>query len=79
MSPRTPDLVVARQADIVIAAVGKAKLITGDMIKPGAVVMTLELLNAMAAFVAMLISDQLKVAGAISPVPGGVDHNYAVV
>jgi methylenetetrahydrofolate dehydrogenase (NADP+)/methenyltetrahydrofolate cyclohydrolase len=36
---RTPDLAgVVREADIVVAAVGKALMITGDMIKPGAAV-----------------------------------------
>ena len=36
---RTPDLgAVTRQGDILVAAVGRAKIITGEMIKPGAVV-----------------------------------------
>jgi len=72
---RTPDLgQITRQADILVAAVGKVGLITADMVKPGAVVID----------VAMNRNDEGKlcgdvdyapveaVASYITPVPGGV-------
>jgi methylenetetrahydrofolate dehydrogenase (NADP+)/methenyltetrahydrofolate cyclohydrolase len=71
----TADLAVhTRQADIVVAAVGKRKVLTADMVKPGAVVID----------VGMNRNDEGKlcgdvdtagvadVAGWITPVPGGV-------
>ena len=71
---RTPNLaVVVREADIVAAAVGRAGLITGDMIKPGAVVVDfgINLLadGRMAGDVEF--ESAAAVAGAITPVPGG--------
>ena len=70
---RTPDLgAMTRQADILVAAVGRPKIITADMIKPGAVVVD---------FGVNVVGDGLlgdvdteaamRVAGAITPVPGG--------
>lgn len=71
----TPDLAVhTRQADIVVAAVGKRNVLTADMVKPGAVIID----------VGMNRNDEGKlcgdvdfagvsqVAGWITPVPGGV-------
>lgn len=71
----TPDLAaITRQADILVAAVGRRNVITADMVKPGAVVID----------VGMNQNDQGKlcgdvdfaavkdVAGWITPVPGGV-------
>lgn len=71
----TPDLgAMTRQADIVVAAVGKRNVLTADMVKPGAVVID----------VGMNRNDEDKlcgdvdfagvsqVAGWITPVPGGV-------
>jgi methylenetetrahydrofolate dehydrogenase (NADP+)/methenyltetrahydrofolate cyclohydrolase len=71
---RTPDLgQFTRQADIVIAAVGKAKLITGDMIKPGAVVIDAGINECDGGICGDVDFESAKeVAGAISPVPGGV-------
>lgn len=71
---RTPDLgQFTRQADIVIAAVGKAKLITGDMIKPGAVVVDAGINECEGGICGDVDFESAKeVAGAISPVPGGV-------
>ena len=72
---RTRDLgEVCRRADILVAAVGKAGLIKGDMIKPGAVVIDVGT-NRMPD--GKLVGDvdfasALEVAGAITPVPGGV-------
>lgn len=63
-----------KRADIVVAAVGKPKFITADMIKEGAVVIDVGI-NRIAE--KKLVGDVdfeecEKVAGAITPVPGGV-------
>ncbi|NMA67965.1 MAG: bifunctional 5,10-methylene-tetrahydrofolate dehydrogenase/5,10-methylene-tetrahydrofolate cyclohydrolase [Desulfitobacterium sp.] len=71
---RTPDLGYhTRQADIVVAAVGKAKLITKDMIKPGAVVVDAGINEIEGGICGDVDYDEVKeVASWISPVPGGV-------
>jgi methylenetetrahydrofolate dehydrogenase (NADP+)/methenyltetrahydrofolate cyclohydrolase len=68
-----------RQADILIAAVGRAQMIRGDWIKPGAIVIDVGInrLPADAAGKSRLVGDVAfeearNVAGAITPVPGGV-------
>ena len=62
-----------RQADILIAAAGKPKLITADMIKPGAVVIDVGITIAEGGFVGDVDFESAKeVAGFITPVPGGV-------
>jgi methylenetetrahydrofolate dehydrogenase (NADP+)/methenyltetrahydrofolate cyclohydrolase len=72
---RTVDLAaVTRRADVVIAAVGREGLITADMIKPGAVVIDV---GTNRAADGRLVGDVdfegvSAVAGAITPVPGGV-------
>lgn len=63
-----------KRADIVVAAVGRPKFITADMIKPGAVVIDVGI-NRIAP--KTLVGDVdyeecAKIAGAITPVPGGV-------
>jgi methylenetetrahydrofolate dehydrogenase (NADP+) / methenyltetrahydrofolate cyclohydrolase len=76
---RTRDLPAAvRRSDIVVAAVGRPELIRGDWLKPGATVIdvgqerveqpdgTRKLLGDVA------FEEALEVAGAITPVPGGV-------
>ncbi|PJI43904.1 bifunctional methylenetetrahydrofolate dehydrogenase/methenyltetrahydrofolate cyclohydrolase FolD [Ferrovibrio sp.] len=76
---RTRDLAaVCRQADIVIAAVGKPELVRGDWIKPGAAVIDVGI-NRVAGEngKTRLIGDvhyasAEQVAGVITPVPGGV-------
>jgi len=79
---RTNDLQgVVRRADIVVAAVGRANLIKGDWIKPGAVVIDVGM-NRIEAEVdgekkSRLTGDvdydaAMKVARAVTPVPGGV-------
>ena len=65
---------IVRQADIVVAAVGKPKFVTADMIKPGATVIDVGI-NRIAP--KKLVGDVdfeavKEVAGAITPVPGGV-------
>ena len=65
---------VTREADILVAAMGKPKFVTADMIKPGAVVIDVGI-NRIAP--KKLVGDvdfenAVEVAGAITPVPGGV-------
>ncbi|MBR2372757.1 MAG: bifunctional methylenetetrahydrofolate dehydrogenase/methenyltetrahydrofolate cyclohydrolase FolD [Lentisphaeria bacterium] len=75
----TPDLArFTRDADIVIAAIGKPCFITGDMLKPGAAVIDVGI-NRIAGTdgKSKLVGDvdfdsAVEVAGAITPVPGGV-------
>jgi methylenetetrahydrofolate dehydrogenase (NADP+) / methenyltetrahydrofolate cyclohydrolase len=76
---RTSDLPgVCRRADILVAAVGKAEMIRGDWIKPGAVVIDvgtnrLALQDGKTKLVGDVAFDEAKeVAGALTPVPGGV-------
>lgn len=71
----TADLgAVCRQADIVVAAVGREKLITADMIKPGAVVIDVGMnRNAEGKLCGDVdFAAVREVAGWITPVPGGV-------
>ncbi|MGQ9667917.1 MAG: bifunctional 5,10-methylenetetrahydrofolate dehydrogenase/5,10-methenyltetrahydrofolate cyclohydrolase [Anaerolineae bacterium] len=70
---RTPDLgAMTRQADILVAAVGKARLITGDMVKPGAVVIDFGVNFEDGKMVGDVDFESAKeVAGMITPVPGG--------
>ena len=76
---RTRDLpAVARRADLLIAAVGRAELVRGSWIKPGATVIDVginrvETTDGKARLVGDVAFDEAKaVAGAITPVPGGV-------
>ena len=72
---RTPDLAaVTRTADILVAAVGRAALITADMVKPGAVVIDVGMnRNAEGKLCGDVDFDGVsKVASYITPVPGGV-------
>jgi len=78
---RTKDLpAVCREADVLIAAIGRAEMVRGDWIKPGAHVIDVGInriddpgrqqgyrLVGDVAF-----SEAVEVAGAITPVPGGV-------
>lgn len=78
---RTVDLPdVVRRADIVVAAVGRAEMVTGDWLKPGAVVIDVGI-NRLAPEAGetkgrlvgdVAFEDALAHAGAITPVPGGV-------
>jgi methylenetetrahydrofolate dehydrogenase (NADP+)/methenyltetrahydrofolate cyclohydrolase len=71
---RTRDLAaVAREADIVAAAVGRAGIITGDMLKPGAVVVDfgINVLDDGRMVGDVDFESAAMVAGAITPVPGG--------
>lgn len=72
---RTENLAaVTRQADILIAAVGRAKMITADMVKPGAVVIDVGMNRDEAGKLCGDVDTESvqAVAGWITPVPGGV-------
>jgi methylenetetrahydrofolate dehydrogenase (NADP+)/methenyltetrahydrofolate cyclohydrolase len=71
---RTADLVsVTRQAEILVAAIGKANFVTADMVSPGAVVIDVGINRVGDKLVGDVDFAQVKdVAGAITPVPGGV-------
>ena len=71
---RTKDLpAVTRQADIVIVAIGVAKFLTADMVKPGAVVIDVGINRTDDGLCGDVDFDAVKeVAGHITPVPGGV-------
>ena len=71
---RTRDLsAVVRRADIVVAAVGRPGLIKGDWLKPGATVIDVGINRVEGALVGDVdFASASAVAGAITPVPGGV-------
>ena len=72
---RTEDLPsVVRGGDVVVAAVGKARMIRGSWIKPGAVVIDVGInRDDQGKLCGDIAFDEAKeVAGAITPVPGGV-------
>lgn len=71
---RTDDLAAhTRRADILIAAIGKPRFITADMIKPGAYVIDVGVNRLDEGLVGDVDFEAAKeVAGAITPVPGGV-------
>ena len=75
---RTKDLAaVCRGADILVAAVGRPEMITGEYVKPGATVIDVGINRIRRDGKAKLVGDvhyesAAAVAGAITPVPGGV-------
>jgi len=77
---RTADLpAICRSADILVAAVGRAQMIKGDWIKPGATVIDVGINRVPAAEEGKMrlvgdvdFDEAVKQAGAITPVPGGV-------
>jgi methylenetetrahydrofolate dehydrogenase (NADP+)/methenyltetrahydrofolate cyclohydrolase len=75
---RTKDLAaVCRGADILVAAVGRPEMITGDMVRPGATVIDVGINRVERDGKTRLVGDvdyagAAAVAGAITPVPGGV-------
>ena len=71
----TPDLgAMTRQADVIVAAVGKRNLVTADMVKPGAVVIDVGMNRKEDGKLAGDVDFEgvKAVAGWITPVPGGV-------
>lgn len=75
---RTKDLAdVVRRADIVVAAVGRPEMVPGDWIKPGATIIDVGINRVPNGEKTKLVGDVdyascAQVAGAITPVPGGV-------
>ena len=71
---RTADLpAIIRTADIVVVAIGKAGFVTGDMLKPGAVVVDVGINVVDGKLVGDVdFASASLVASAITPVPGGV-------
>lgn len=75
---RTKDLAeVCRGADILVAAVGRPQMIPGDWVKPGATVIDVGINRIPNGEKTRLVGDvdfdsAVEVAGAITPVPGGV-------
>ena len=76
---RTQNLAeITRQADILVAAIGKPEFVTADMVKPGAIVVDvginrLELPNGKAKLVGdVAFNPVAAIANYITPVPGGI-------
>jgi len=61
-----------KQADIVVAAIGKAHFLTADMIKPGATVLDVGISRTEAGLLGDVHPDVFEVAANIAPMPGGV-------
>ena len=71
---RTADLAgVCARADLLIAAVGRPRLVTRDFVKPGAIVIDVGVNRLDSGLVGDVDFDAVApIAGAITPVPGGV-------
>ncbi|HSM65687.1 MAG TPA: bifunctional 5,10-methylenetetrahydrofolate dehydrogenase/5,10-methenyltetrahydrofolate cyclohydrolase [Ilumatobacteraceae bacterium] len=70
---RTPDMAaVVRESDIIVAAAGQARMITADMVTPGATVIDVGVSRTEAGIVGDVDYDAVReVAGHITPMPGG--------
>lgn len=71
---RTRDLpAVCREADILVTAIGRAEMIDGSYIKPGAAVFDVGInMNASGALVGDCRQEEMQQASLLTPVPGGV-------
>jgi methylenetetrahydrofolate dehydrogenase (NADP+)/methenyltetrahydrofolate cyclohydrolase len=70
---RTRDLPArVREADVVVAAVGRPRLVQADWVKPGAAVVDVGVNRTDDGLVGDVDSSAAEVAGLLSPVPGGV-------
>jgi methylenetetrahydrofolate dehydrogenase (NADP+) / methenyltetrahydrofolate cyclohydrolase len=70
---RTRDLAqVVRAADVVVAAVGRAAMVTRDMVREGATVIDVGINRVEGRVVGDVADDVAEVAGHLTPVPGGV-------
>jgi len=70
---RTRDLAeVAREADVLVAAVGRADTVTAAMVKPGATVIDVGINRVDGKVRGDAADDVREVAGLLTPVPGGV-------
>ena len=70
---RTPELQeVCRQADIIVAAAGMARLVTADFVRPGAAVVDVGISRTADGIVGDVDFEGVQeVAGAVTPMPGG--------
>ncbi len=69
---RTRDLGgLVAEADVVIAAVGRAGIVTGSMVRPGAAVLDVGMSRVDGRIVGDVAPDVWDVAGAVTPMPGG--------
>lgn len=69
---RTRDLAeVTRRADVLVAAVGRPRLITPDMVKPGAVVFDVGITREDGGIAGDVHPDVAETAGYLTPMPGG--------
>ena len=71
---RTRDLpAVTRRADILIVAIGRARFVTAEMVKPGAVVIDVGINRTDDGIVGDVDYEPVReIAGSITPVPGGI-------
>jgi methylenetetrahydrofolate dehydrogenase (NADP+)/methenyltetrahydrofolate cyclohydrolase len=70
---RTADLSAhVSQADVLVAAVGKAGVVSKDMVKPGAAVIDVGMNRTDQGLRGDVDPDAVEVAGVMTPVPGGV-------
>ncbi len=71
---RTPDIgAITRSGDIVVVAIGQARFLTADMVRPGAVVIDVGINRVDGGLVGDVDFESVsRVASAITPVPGGV-------
>jgi methylenetetrahydrofolate dehydrogenase (NADP+)/methenyltetrahydrofolate cyclohydrolase len=70
---RTTDLpALTREADVLVAAVGKAEAVTARMVRPGATVIDVGINRVDGRLVGDVAQDAADVAGMLTPVPGGV-------
>jgi methylenetetrahydrofolate dehydrogenase (NADP+)/methenyltetrahydrofolate cyclohydrolase len=63
---------VVREADVVVAAVGRAAMITGDMVREGVTVVDVGINRVEGKVVGDVAEDVRGKAGFLTPVPGGV-------
>lgn len=63
---------LTRGADVLVAAIGKARAITREMVKPGACVIDVGINRVDGKLVGDVAEDVADVAGLLTPVPGGV-------
>jgi methylenetetrahydrofolate dehydrogenase (NADP+)/methenyltetrahydrofolate cyclohydrolase len=70
---KTRDLpAVAREADVLVAAIGRAAFVTPDMVKPGAAVVDVGINRVEGRVVGDVAPEAAEIAGHFTPVPGGV-------
>ncbi len=71
---KTQDLAsITRQADVLIVAIGREQFVTGEMVKPGAVVIDVGINRTDDGLIGDVDFESVSdVAGMITPVPGGV-------